>query len=454
MAQARQEGWTRNATPRRVVVQPREPARYAPSDILALLWRQWLLMLIVFVVVVAVGFAVASRMKTTYPASSSLLIRLGQEYVYQPAVGDAARGTTPDNDQVVQSELQILNSVAVKVEVVKDIGVARLSSSLGRAYATADAEKRHDIESQAVKMIETGLKATATPGDSVVHLSYTAADPQLAALVLNTLVDEYLKHRRAVLIDHDSGPMKVQLDAFQARLAGADQVYQKFLADNGVASGDYDAEKASLSQIYSQLTTESYSVQAQLAEVQGRLGVTTREAAATQPEIGLYHDLDHTAQDKLAALRVERGDLLSRYLPGTQPVRDIDQKIAAQEALIRSGQIGDNGARRIGPNPTYQSLITEKNQLEAQAASLRDRKAQIGASMNEIAGRRQKLSALDPQYQDLSRQRDLLSANVKGLAQREQENQAAQALAKGGDGNIRVIERAYPPTTGTSLKSR
>jgi uncharacterized protein involved in exopolysaccharide biosynthesis len=219
-----------------------------------------------------------------------------------------------------------------------------------------------------------------------------------------------------------------------------------------VESGDYEAEKASLSTNYSTLTTERYSVLAQLAEASGRLGVTARAAAAAQPEIGLYRDVDHTAQDKLSALRVQRQDLLSRYLPAAQPIRDIDQQIAAQEALIRSGQMADGGARRVGPNPTYQSLISDKNTFEATVASLRARSAQIDASLNQVAQKRQKLAILEPQYQELLRQRDLAAANVKSLAQRQQETEAAQALAKGGDGNIRVIERAYPPTAGTSLK--
>jgi uncharacterized protein involved in exopolysaccharide biosynthesis len=357
-----------------------------------------------------------------------------------------------DNDQVVQSELAILGSAAVKAQVVQDIGVARLSPELGRAYAKASPEKRKDVESSAIKMIEQGLKITSAPGNSIVSLSYTANDPELAALVLNTLVDEYLRYRRAVLIDKDAGPIKAQLDSLQGRLAKADADYQTFLAQNGVQSGDYDAEKTSLSQIYGQLTTENYSVQAALSEAVGRLGATAGEVSSTQPEIGLFRDLDHSAQDKLATLNTQRADLLARYLPGTQPIRDIDQQIAAQQALIRSGVNAADGARRVGPNPTYQSLVTEKNTLQAQVASLRDRKAQIAASLAEIAERRMKLAALDPQYQNLSRERELLSANVKSLAQRAQESQATEALAKNGEGNIRVIERAYPPTTGVSLK--
>lgn len=428
--------------------------RYAPSDLAALLWRRWPLMLLVFIVIVALGFLVAMRMKETFPAHSSLLIRLGQEYVYQPAVGDAARGATPTNDQVVGSELEILQSQAVKQKTVEDIGIARMSPELGRAYAKAASdEKRRDVEAAAIKMIDTGLKTQTAPDNAIVKLSFTARDPELAALVLNTLVDEYLRYRRTILIDRDAGPVQEQLKLFQQKLDAADQAYTKFLADNGVQSGDFETEKSVLSQSYGQLTAELYGVQASLSEAEGRLGGLTREAAKAQPEIGLYRDLDHTAQDELNKLRTQRQDLLSRYLPTAQPVRDMDQKILAQEALVRSGLTNDGGSKRVGPNPVYQSLVTERSQQEAQAASARSRLAQVRASLAEVAARRQKLAALEPQYQALARQRDLLTNNVKSLAQRAQESQAAQSLSKsGGDDNIRVVERAYPATVGTSLK--
>lgn len=430
---------------RRVTIQ------HTPSDILALLWRRLPLMILVFLVIAGLGVLVALQMKPTFSAHSSLLIRLGQEYVYQPAVGDAARGATPDNDQVVQSELEILESAAVKRKTVEDIGVARMSPALGRAYAVADDQKRRDIEAAAVKMIDTGLKLQTAPDSAIVKLSYTAKDPELAALVLNTLVDEYLRYRRTVLIDGQAGQVEAQLKAFQARLDTTDAAYQKFLADNGVGSGDFDAEKASLTQIYAQLTTEAYSNQASLSEAEGRLGVTRQRAAQAQPEIGLYRDLDHQSQDELNKLLVQRQDLLSRYLPTASPIRDVDQKIASLQALVARGPM-DGGARRIGPNPIYQALVTDRDQLEAQVASYRNRLAEVRASLAEVASRRQKLAALEPQFQELARQRDLLTANVKSLAQRAQESQAAQAMAKSGQDNIRVVERAYPATKGTSLK--
>src|SRR4051812_23844017 len=80
------------------------------ADVPALLWRERLLMLTVFAVLFVLGIFTAFSLKTTYPAYSSVLVRLGQEYVYEPRAGDAGRGAVPAADAVIQSELEILNS--------------------------------------------------------------------------------------------------------------------------------------------------------------------------------------------------------------------------------------------------------------------------------------------------------------------------------------------------------
>ena len=101
--------------------------RYTPTDVGSLLWRDRRLMIVVFAVLLAIGLGVALTMKTRYPAHASLLVRLGPEYVYQPNVGDAARGAIPTNDQLVQSEVEILNSQELRRRVIDELGMAEVA---------------------------------------------------------------------------------------------------------------------------------------------------------------------------------------------------------------------------------------------------------------------------------------------------------------------------------------
>jgi uncharacterized protein involved in exopolysaccharide biosynthesis len=447
-----QNAWAwRSEQPQAVASPDPGPAVYTPQDLLAMLWRERLLMLGVFLAVLALGVVVALEMKTVFQAHSSLLIRLSPEYVYNPRVGDAARGLAPETDQVIQSETEILGSTALKVRVLHDIGLPRLFPRLAHAYAVASPLRRTAIEAMALHAMDTSLKIVSAPDTSVVRLTYTHPDAQLSALTLNTLVDEYLRYRTSVLMSHDASVVGGQRRAFEQRLDTADQAYARFLTDNGIS--DFDTEKAALGQIYAQLLTDSYNVTAQLAEAEGRLGATSQEMSRSPAEIGLYRDVDHAAADKLITLRLSRQDLLSRYKPDAQPVKDLDRQIDQLEALQASGQASGPGARRVGVNPVFQTLQTERDQLSAEAASLHSRKASLGSELAQVSARRQKLNLLQPQYDELVRERDALASNVKAFTQREQEDQAQQSITQQqGDGNVRVVQRAIIPAVGTSLK--
>ena len=424
---------------------------YGFSDFASLLWRERFLMLAVFLAIAALGFGAALTMKKSYEAYSSLLVQLGEEYVYNPRVGDAGRGAAPTAGQIMQSELEILNSSAVKERVLQKVGLSRVYPELGSDWAKADRTGQRQIWGAAVKQMESSLKVQSAPETSVVRLAFTHKDPMVAAEVLNTLVDEYMAYRKTVLVGGDIGPIDRQKRDFETRLAAAEEAYRNFLATNGI--GDFDSEKASLAQVYGQLLTERYSIQAQLSETGGRLGVTTRQVSEAPPEIGLYQDADPAAATKLTQLNIERQDLLSRYRPDSQPVREQDQKIAALQALIAGGGAAGLSAKRTGINPVYQTLQTEKSQLEAQNSSLKERQAAVAAEIAEVDAKRQRMVTLEPQYQDLLRQRDALAANVKSFIAREQESQASRAIALGGDNSIRVVQRAYAPTKGKSLKT-
>jgi uncharacterized protein involved in exopolysaccharide biosynthesis len=59
---------------------------------------------------------------------------------------------------------------------------------------------------------------------------------------------------------------------------------------------------------------------------------------------------------------------------------------------------------------------------------------------------------IEPQYEQLVRQRATLETNLRAFLSREQEQQAAQAIAQEATDNIRVVQRALPPAKGSSLR--
>jgi uncharacterized protein involved in exopolysaccharide biosynthesis len=423
--------------------------RYALSDIPTLLWRERYLMAAVFVVIFVLGAGFAFTLKKAYSAHSSVLVRLGQEYVYEPRAGDAARGAVPETGQVLESETEILGSDALKERVIRHLTYARIDPKGAATFAAANETKRSKLIGDAVLAMGRSLKIETAPDTPVIRLTYANPNPQTAALVLNTLLEEYLIYRRSVLVDPTSGAVEQQRRSFQDRLAQADAAYQAFLSGNRI--GDFESEKTSLSQLQAQIEQQQYAAQAQLKERAGRLAGLNSGLGQITPEVGLYHDVDNTANAKLTDLKVQREGLLSRYRPDAQPVRDMDAQIAQLQAAVSSGRAQGQGASRTGVNPVYQTLQTEKLQLVAEVGALQQSLAALQQQSDELMQRRLRLADLEPQYQALTRDRDVLQSNVRDFTVKEQQTQASQAIASNTNDNIRIVQRASVPTQGKGL---
>ena len=424
--------------------------RYPLSDLPLLMWRERWLMLAVFLVIAIAGVGAALTLKTVYPAHSSVLVNLGPEYVYTPPAGDAARGAIPDSDHILDSEAEILGSDAVRMRVVRRLGVDKLAPRQARAYAAASLEQRDLIVAKLGAGMGRGLKIETAPADPVIRLTYEDHDPARAALVLNTLLEEYLVYRREVLTPPTAAALEDQRRAFEQRLADADAAYQAFLTTNQI--GDFEAEKASLSQLAGQIEQQQYATDATLKEKAGRMAAIEQELATMPSEVGLFHDTDQTAPAELATLKVQREGLLARYKPDAQPVKDLDAQISRLESAIAAGRTSQRGAERTGLNPVYQTFQTEKLQLAAEVAALKDTAATLADQMNQLTERRLRLAQIEPQYDALNRDRDVLSTDVKDFTAKAQESEASQAISAATNDDIRIVERAQVPSAGKSLR--
>ncbi len=425
-------------------------ARYAPTDFVTLLWRERWLMALIFVVIFVAGLAFATTMKKTYTAQSSLFVRLGQEYVYEPRAGDAARGAVPDVDQVIQSESEILGSGELRERVIRKVGFGKIFPGSAHKYAVATPEGKRKLMAEGRDAVARNLKIETAPDNSIIRLSYSNEDAEVAEKVLNTLLEEYLIYRRSLLIGTSDNGLERQRDLFAQKLAENDTAYQAFLSGNDI--GDFTAQKTALTQLQAQAESQKYATEAQLQDRMGRLASVQSELARTPADTVLYRDSDMSASSKLGQLKLDREGLLARYRPDAQPVRDIEAQIAQLEQGVAAGRTNADGVRRSGPNPIWQTLQSTRNDLAAEVAALQQSQIAYTQQVQDVNQRLLRLSELEPTFNQLSRDRDVLSSNVKDFTVKEQQDEAQRQMSAEGSDNIRIVQRAVAPSTGKSLK--
>ena len=417
--------------------------RHGWDDLVTLMWRERLLIVVVFAVLFALGALGALMLPKTYTAYSSLLVQMTQEYVYEPRAGDAARGAIPEMTDVVQAEAAILTSAQLHQRVVREMGADVV---LGEGARGAPEER----EGAAVIAMGRNLEVATAPDTGVVQLSYKHEDAATAAAILNQVVETYMDYRREVFRDTTTPLLAEQRDAIERQQRDADLAYEQFLAENDL--GDFAIEREAVGGSYQTIYTERLSIEAQLRQADGRLAALRAEMASIPAEITLQQDLNLSVHDQLLTARAERETLLSRYQPDAQPVRDIDARIAQLEAFVSSGSGTGVTAQRQGPNPVWQDLEMDRVRTQAERDSLAARHGVLTRQLQDLEDRQGRLVELESQNGALSAEREVLSETYRDFTARQAQSRASADLARGGADSIRVIAAANPPDRPSSLR--
>ena len=413
------------------------------DDMVTLMWRERLLIVVVFAVLFAVGALAALMLPKTYTAYSSLLVQMTQEYVYEPRAGDAARGAIPEMTDVVQAEAAILTSAGLHQRVVREMGADVVLGDSARGTP----EER---EAAAVIAVGRSLDVATAPDTGVVQLSYEHEDAAAASSILNQVVETYMDYRREVFRDTTTPLLAEQRDSIEQQQRDADRAYEQFLADNGL--GNYGVEQEAVSASYQVVYAERLSIEAQLRQADGRLATLQAQMAAIPAEITLQQDLNLSVHDQLLTARAERETLLSRYQPDAQPVRDIDARIAQLEAFVNSGDGTGVTAQRQGPNPVWQDLEMDRVRTQAERDSLAARHAVLTRQLQDLEDRQTQLVEIESENGALAAEREVLSTTYRDFTARQAQSRASADLARGGADSIRVIAAANPPDRPSSLR--
>jgi len=418
--------------------------RYGLLDIVGLLFRELGLMILIFLLVFVLGAAAVLTVKKTYVAGASLYAGTGQEYVYQPRVGGGTeRAAPPTPGEVAQSEAAILGSREVKLRAVRALGV----SAFQKKPSTAPVAKQ---EGDAIKAISEGLTVGTAPLSAIIGLSYESDSAETSARVLNAVIDAYLAYRREVFQDNSTSAINTQRQAFENELSDVDGAYDRFLSSNDI--GDFATAKLAATTTYQSIFTDRMSVAAQLSQATRRLQTLEAQQANTPAEIALQQDLNVSAQDQILQLRTEREQLLARYQPDSQPVKDIDARIEQLRAYVGGGDTVGAKEVRLGPNPVWTELESTRINAAADRDALSARLGALDQQLATLRERQARLTRLESENAILSGNREVLTASIREFQQRGAENRADNDLVAGGADNVRVIERAAAPSRGSSLK--
>lgn len=410
-------------------------------DVVAMLWTERRVVLGLSAVICALGLVAALMAPKLYTARTELIVRMGEEYVYQPTAGGAGAGATPDMQTIVNAEMRLIGSGAVVRAAIVDVGLATLYPEIAGAPGS-DARKLAAAE----RAFSEHLTVETAPQTPAIGLAFDHRDPEVAAQALNALMAAYLGHRRTVLVGGEYDALAEESTDLSSRAAQASTALASFLTEHQV--GDFESELAALAARAGDIETQLLDAQARQREAEARAGALRSRHQAEPEEIELYAESD--ARTALVRAQMEREQLLSRYQADALPVREVDRRIAQLESFLASGD--PPSVTRRGANPVRQEVASQLYAMEAEARAQGGRAAALTQQRTEVRDRLRAMQVLEPRFRQLQRERSILETSAQNFASRAEDARTRSQMLGRATDNITPVEQATVPTQGKSLR--
>jgi polysaccharide biosynthesis transport protein len=416
----------------------------------------------------------------TYESDATLLVRY---VVDRSAVdpldptGATAAGAFKTNDTVIHSEVAILQSWDLAMQVAESLGPKRVlpdakSPSVGGAASA----------------IAAGLNVVSAKGSNVLLVSYTNSNPQVTSVVLNELINRYFTkhlevHRSAGAFDF----VTQQTDQVRARLSQTEDALKALKAKTGVldlkeSTGGLLGEESRISDTLRAAEDDLAEERARLKLMEGGMGfIAAKEEQSPPQSQDNGSQASGTAQTQLA----QNSPAPTPSSSASQPAQPRPAEVDQYQSLLK--QVSDLRQEQIKLLTKYTSNSTQVKLNQSQTDDLEKQKREMekkfpslsnmGGSQ-DIASERAKLAGLEaktaelrrqlantrermkqlgdagPQIVNLERTRDLQENNYKYFENSLEKARIDEALDPAKMPNISAVQRASPPGRVTKTRNQ
>jgi polysaccharide biosynthesis transport protein len=409
-------------------------------DILFILFRhRWKISLCA-----TAGFAAAAALyfflPSLYESKAKLIVRyvVDRSAVDNLDSNDKTLGSPSDG--VILSEVEILTSSDVAVQVADAVGPQRL---VKRSNGEATSAK-------AAREILRNLEVAAVKGSNIISISYKNTDPKLATEVLDQLVkfyfDKHLEVHRSVgsfdLVARQTDQLREQLGQTEEELKKLKEVAGVTSVSENIATTS--SELAKTQQELDASETELAAQQARVNEIEKSLALTVSKPAdsgAAQPGTAVIEEY-RSLVSRLTQLRQAETELLSRYTDQNRIVKvkqaqieELDkQRLEFEQKYPGILATVPNGTSAEGARPDWMSEKAKLVGVVAQTQMLKSR-------LSTLEERSKVLAEYGPRIEQLERTKGLQETNYKYLQASLEKARIDETLDPSRIPNISIVQK-------------
>ena len=428
---------------RRSSPDPQSAGDVSPWELLRGIWARKELIGVTFASVMALVFLWLVTVTPSYTVETRVLLspRTGEISNF-----DSANQPPPPDSVAVQSEIQVLTSRPLLMQLVSDLRLdqdpefnpalrnglkRRIFALLGIGGGTPD-------ESDIANIVLGHLNIYQKGSSSVIAIEFTSSSPRMAALVPNRLAELYIDqqiHQKNTTNREATKWLAQQIEELRKKVQASEAAAESFRAQSGLfLTNGSTVPQQQLTDINSQLTLAEAARAEAEAKLQNARSLIASGSSVNSAAAVLQSPLIQNLRQQEVALRAQIAQMSETLLP-THP-----KMMEAQANL-------DDLDRQIEKevNKIVQGLENEARVASARVNSLRASLIRLQARMGTLNQDEVRLRALE---RDATTNRSLLESFLKRY-----EEANARADADAATANARIVSRAQEPSQPTFPKT-
>ena len=439
-----------------------EFTRASLRDILNIIFKRKYQILLFFFVTfstVVIGTLGILLYRPVYEAKAQILVKMGRESIYNPATGGTSPVLSISYEDQINSEIEILRSRYLSSEVVAFLGPSNiypddgffssLLSWLQKKISPWFQNKKTPTE-RALLQFQKNLKIQGIKRSNVIEISFKHIHPQIAALVVNTLANQYLDrhvevHKNPNLYEF----FKEQSESLEKELGQAESRLKAFKKQHRIT--ELDEQQKILLQRFQDLRMALNQTLSEKAAVQKRIQLLDLQLQSLPKNIAKGKDVDqnpfliNTLESRLVDLQLEENSLLTKYNEQNRLVQNVRDEIRVVQKKLTQQEAKRYGRSRSGVNPIYQNLQEELLQSQGNLKALKAKSdlqlQQLADYGNELA----KLNHIEVQHNQLEQKVEVGRQNYRLYLTKFEEARISDAMDSEKMTSVSLIEPAQVP---------
>jgi len=411
-------------------------------DFLTVLFKHKVMIVTVFLATVITVSVGTFLLPPTYEAKSSLLIKVGREYIYRPEVGDKSPVVSVNHEEALNSEINILSSRDLIEKVITTLKIDRIYPELIKSPPS----KMTPLDAATIKFVKK-LSVESIKKSNVLDVTFQHQDPKVAADAVNLLIELYKVKHLQVFSGPDSSFLDKQLGAYDQRLKKSANELEAFKQKNQVFS--LEEQRSLLLKQRSDLDSSLKNSLNTLEELQKRLISLKSQKQVVAADSSLYTTSERDkiiveAKSKLLSLQLEEQELLKKYKEGNRLVQHVRNEIQMVNGFLSEQEATISGKVKTG-NVVYQEVAKDLVKTEADLNAQRAKAATLKHQVGQLDGELRSLDHREKKMQELKRNSAIMEKNYQLYSEKTEEARISDDMNRSKLANVSIIQVAAVP---------